>query len=385
MPLLFALGCSGPTLHSDLKEDPQILLRKWTFSTHGSFEAGDHGAEYSNPVVVGNTLVFGSRSMGLTTLYPALKQQKWNLPIPGGVVSELAVDHDSVYFGGGDGFLYSVNLETRAVNWRYEIRNPIISRPTVSGGKVFITISDDTVYAFDATTGKWLWHYRRRSSPVATIYGASAPLIDGNEVIAGLSDGFLVTLSIDEGHLKHEIKLHHGNKFTDVNAHPVLENGIIYIPSYDGSLYALKRQGDEIVWKFDVGGSKDVVIEDQRLFLPASTGAIYSIQKNNAKINWKFELDKGTPTQIVVTDQYVIVGSSYQYLYVIDKNSGKGLYRYNVGYGSGFSGSPAFDPVTQHLYFLSASGNLYTFALRQPPKKIRHHGVTDPYRFMDKF
>ena len=145
--------------------------------------------------MVENTLVFGNRSIGLVSIYPSINQQRWVLPIPGGVISELSVDRGSVYFGGGDGFLYSVNLESGNVNWRYELRNSIVSRPTLSNGRLFITASDDTVYAFDAGTGKWLWHYRRRSSPFATILGASAPLIDGNEVLAGLSDGFLTSLS----------------------------------------------------------------------------------------------------------------------------------------------------------------------------------------------
>lgn len=374
-------GCSGHNLHPELKEDHHILVRKWTLSTHGPFDAGDHGTEYSNPVLVENTLVFGNRSVGLVSLYPTLNQQRWVLPIKGGVVSELTVDRESVYFGGGDGFLYSVNLENGRVNWRYEVRNPVVSRPTIHNGRLFLTTSDDTVYAFDAGTGKWLWHYRRRSAPMSTIYGASSPLVDGNEVLAGLSDGFLIALSLEEGKLKWEKKLHHGTKFTDVNAHPVLENGVIYIPSYDGSLYALKRQAGDVIWKFDVGGSKDIVIDEQKLYLPSSDGTIYCIQKNSSKVVWKFELDHGTPTQLVVTDKYILVGSSYQYFYVLDKNTGKGLYRYNVGSGSGFAGSPAFDPVSQRVYILSGSGNLYTFALRRPPKKIHPHGMTDPYEF----
>src|SRR5262249_15613224 len=126
---------------------------------------------------------------------------------------------------------------------------------------------------------------------------------------------------------------------------------------------------------------KDVVLDDQRIFLPSSNGTIYSLQKNNGKVLWKFELDHGTPTQLILTDKYVIVGSSHQYLYALDRNTGKGVYRFNAGYGSGFSGSPGFDAAHQRVYFLSGAGNLYAFALRQPPKKIRTHGTTDPYTF----
>ena len=378
---LMIAGCSGPNIHPELYADPHIMVSKWTLGTLQPLEAGDRGTEYANPILIDNVLIFGNRHVGLVSMYPIINQTRWVLPIKGGIVSELTVDHGSVFFGGGDGFLYSVNIDNGRVNWRYDVRNPAISRPTVSAGRIFVTSTDDTVYAFDAGTGKWLWHYRRRSSPSATIFGASQPLIDGNEVLVGLSDGFLVALSLTDGQLKWEKKLHQGTKFTDVDAHPVLENGIIYVPSYDGALYALKRQGGDILWRYDAGGSKEVVLDDQKIYLPSSDGSVYALQKSNSKVLWKFNLDRGTPTRLVVTDQYIIVGSSFQYLYVIDKNTGKGLYRYNVGYGSGFAGSPAYDPAEQRVYLLSGSGNLYAFAITQPHPKTRAHGRTEAWEF----
>lgn len=380
--LLLVTACSGRNLHPELTDDPHILVRDWTMKAHGPYEAGVRGTEYSNPILIDDTLIFGNQSTGLIAMYPKLNQQRWVLPIRHGVLSELATDNSSIYFGGGDGFFYSVNAETGRVNWRYEIRNPIVSQPTVAAGRVFVTTTDDAIYAFDAGTGKWLWHYRRRSSEVATILGASSPLVDGQEVLAGLSDGFLVALSINDGQLKWERKLHQGTKFTDVDAHPVLQNGTIYIPSYDGALYSLKRQDGEILWRFDAGGAKRVVIDENRLFFPSSDGSVYALDKDSAKQIWRFELDGGAPTRLVVTDRYVIVGSSFQYLYVIDKTTGRGLYRFNVGYGSGFSGSPAFDPNGQRLYFLSDGGNLYAFHVRPAPTRIWPHGAADPYEFL---
>ncbi len=387
MPLLglglgaFLVGCSGHQIHPELFSDSKVMVRKWTLPTHGPFEMGDHGTEYSNPIMNQNTLIFGNRSFGVIAVYPLMNQQRWSLKIRGGVVSELALDENSVYFGGGDGFLYSVNAETGKVNWKYELRNDIVSRPTLSGGRLFVTTSNDVVYALDAGSGKWLWHYRRRTSNGTSIYGASAPLVDGSEVIVGMSDGFVVSLSLEEGVLKWERKIHPGTKFTNVNAHPALEEGVVYIPSYDGALYALKRTNGEVIWRFDAGGSKDVVIDHQRLFLPSSDGAIYCLQKANGKILWKFELDSGVPTQLASTDKYIIVGSSYQYLYLIDKNTGKGVYRFDAGFNSGFSGSPWFDSAQQRVYILSGAGNLYSFQMRKPLKKDFPHGMLDPYVF----
>ena len=362
--VFLASACSGPQIHKDLSADPQIMTRSWTRSSQVSFLAGDHGNEFSHPVVSDNTLIFGNQTSGLVSLYPHSNQQRWVVPIKDGVLSELAIGQNSVFFGGGDGYFYSVDVNTGRVNWRYEIRNSVASRPALSGGRVFVTTLDDTVYALDAGTGKWLWHYRRRSVPLATIMGASSPLVDQNEVIVGLSDGFLVGLSLEEGHLKWERRLHFGSKFTDVNAHPTLDQGIIYIPSYDGALYALQRTSGNILWRFDAGGSRDVTVDGQRLILPSSDGNVYALQKENGKVLWKFPLDSGTPTRVAVTEDYVIVGSSYRYLYVIDKNTGQGLYRFNAGHNSGFRGAPVYDATHQRVYVLSGAGNLYAFQLK---------------------
>ncbi|OFZ21729.1 MAG: hypothetical protein A2X94_15695 [Bdellovibrionales bacterium GWB1_55_8] len=365
----FGAGCSGRNIHSDLGDDSAVLRRLWTRPAYEYFgdvpNASSHGAEYSNPVLVENTLIVGTRA-GLISIYPSLNQQRWVLPIPNGVTGELVVDRGNVYFGGGDGFFYSASVETGRVNWRYELRNPVTSRPTVSGGRVFVTASDDTVYAFDAGTGKWLWHFRRRSSASATIRGASSPLVEGQEVLVGLSDGFLVALSVHDGQLSWERRLHQGTKFTDVDAHPVLESNVLYVPSYDGSLYSLKHPGGDILWRFDAGASKKVELEEQSIYLPSSDGNIYALQKSNAKVVWKFELDGGVPTQLILTEKYVIVGSSFQYLYVIDKTTGKGVYRFNGGHGSGFSGAPVYDRPSRKLYVLSTAGNLYAFSLAAP-------------------
>lgn len=340
------------------------IERKWSIPTRRSnISDGDRGGEYSNAILFENTLIFGATQRGLLSLYVNNHQFRWELPIAGGVFSELYLDKGTVYFGGGDGNLYAVNAETGRIVWQYSLRNPQISKPVVKGGRLFVTASDDSLYAFDAATGKWLWHYRRRSSQSATILGASQPLVDGNEVIAGFSDGYVAGINLDDGQLKWEKKVHQGSKFTDVDAHPVLDEGVLYIPSYDGSLNVLRRQGQEILWRMDSGASHAVVTDGSNLYYPSSDGFIYSLVKSNGKQNWKFELDGGVPTEIVIAERYVIVGSSHRYLYILDKSSGRLLSRFDVGYGSGFNSSPVYNNDRKEVYILSGGGNLMAFKL----------------------
>lgn len=374
-------GCSGRNIHTELSADPSVLVRQWARPTRSSFIAGERDAEYSNAVISENTLIFGNQSIGLISIYPMMNQVRWILPITDGIHSRVAVSGGTAFFGANDGFLYAVDAENGRVKWKYEVRNPLISQPTVAAGRLYITTSDDTVMAFDAGTGEWLWHFRRRSSLSATIHGASQPLIDGNEVITGFSDGFLVGISVNDGKLKWEKKLHQGVKFTDVDAHPILESGIIYVPSYDGALYALDRKSQQVLWRYDAGGGQQVVLEGNVLYLSSSDGYVYAIQKNSGKVIWKFELDRGVPTQAVVTEKHVIFGSSFQYLYAVDKSTGKGLYRYNVGYGCGFYGVPIYDQSKRRLYLLSGEGILYAFSTI--PSNLKHfrHAVAKPYIF----
>lgn len=378
-----AVGCVSRPIHRTEGLDPDLLKRNWTLQTAFDLrDVGDRGVEYSNPIIHEKTLVFGNRSVGLIALYPTINQQRWVLPIPGGVVSPLSVDQDWVYFGGGDGFLYCVSLETGRVQWRYELKNPQLSRPTVSQGRVLVTSADDGVYALDAATGKWLWQYRRKSAAPATIRGASAPFVDGQQVLVGLSDGFLVALTLADGSLRWERKLHSGSKFTDVDAEVVPDRDRIFVPSYDGALYCLRRTTGEVLWRFDAGGSRTVTLVGGRLFLPSSDGNVYALEPESGKLVWKFELDGGVPTQVVVTEHTAVVGSSFQYLYVLNVENGQLLSRFNSGWGSGFSGNLAYDQKQRRLYALSMGGNLYAFTLQQPDwQRQRKLGQSHPYRF----
>jgi outer membrane protein assembly factor BamB len=377
--LLLAVGsfaCAGRNIHRDLKADTKILTRGWTFPTHSLYDAGQRGFEYSNAVSFENTVIFGNSSTGVTSLYPGLLRVRWTFPVKNGVVSELAVDRTNVYFAAGDGNLYCLSAETGKEIWRYELKQNLASKPTLAGRRLFVTSADDTLHSLDAGTGKMLWSYKRRTPQTTTIHAASSPLVDGNEVIAGMSDGFIVAVSLEEGTLKWERKLQISQKFTDVDASPILNGDAILIPSYDGALYSLKRQGGEVLWRFDAGGARKVTLDDKTIFLPSSDGAVYALSRESGKQLWKFEIDRGTPTQITTTDRYAIFASSHQYLYVVDKETGKGLYRYNVGDGSGFSSNPLYEAKNRAIYALSMAGNLYQFKIREPNAKD-----PDAYRF----
>lgn len=366
MSLLLA-SCAGANLRPDFQASEPVFQREWSVSTRIRENlAGERGVEFSNPLIWENTLLFGTSEAGLVAIYPSLGgQTRWVLPVRDGIASEMTLQGNLLYFGGADGFLYCVNPENGRVVWRYEVKSPRISKPTVFGGKVLVTTSDDVVFALDAATGRWIWHYHRTSAGAASIHGASQPWTDGNRVLVGMSDGYLVSLGIADGKLEAEKKLTTRTKFTDIDAGVVPDgSSVIYVPSYDGELYALKRDTLETLWRYDSGGTRSVSIDGETLYLASSDGKIHALKKSSGKLLWKFEMDGGTPTPMVMTEKNIIVGSSYQFLYAIKKTDGTLQDRWNVGYGSGFAGSMAYDASKRTLYAVSGAANLYSFKVR---------------------
>ncbi|MFN7685557.1 MAG: PQQ-binding-like beta-propeller repeat protein [Oligoflexia bacterium] len=364
--LLIGAGCSGPELRRGFKPKAPVFERQWSIATRQRpNEAGERGVEYSNAVVFENTVIFGTSEAGLVALYPELGgATRWALPIKGGVTNEIHLHGPFLYFGAADGQFYCVNVETGQVQWRYELKNPKISKPTFHGNKLFITTTDNAVLAFEATTGRNLWIYRRKIPEGATVHGASQPWTDGAELLAGMSDGYLVVLDAVDGRVKSEKRLTNRTKFTDIDGSPVLNGQVFYVGSYDGELYALKKGSLDILWKIEAGAGRSVVIDSGTLYVASSDRKVRAVDPASGKVLWSFEMDGGAPTQPIVTERWVIVGSSYQYLYALDRKTGELQDRWNVGYGSGLSGNLLYDAKQKMLYLVSGAANLYTLRVR---------------------
>ena len=347
----------------DSKTKTEVLSRQWTYSVEPvSSSLKIPGMEYISPVLFENSLVFGSNRYGLISLYPKILREKWKLPVANGVVSPIEINTNRAFFTGGDGNLYAVSLETGKEVWNYPLRNPVSSKPTVDGNDLFIVTSDDALVSLESGTGKWQWSYRRRNVSGPTIHGASKPLVIGDAVWVGFADGALVALTRKEGKVLWEKQLNTGKRFGSVNAEFLLSDHRVYVPAYDGALYVLDDKTGTTIWAREgLGGSKKVTLKDGVVYASSSTGILYALDAKTGKDLWKFEMDSGIPSDVAVLAHHVIVSSTSEYIYAVDKTNGNLSYRYQVGFGSGFSGGITLDPVRNWIYVLSRGGNLMAF------------------------
>jgi outer membrane protein assembly factor BamB len=95
-----------------------------------------------------------------------------------------------VYLGSSDQYIYALDAATGAQRWRFQTGDRIVSAPTVTNGVVYVasTESDHHVYALDAKTGALRWRYEI-SGPYF------APVAANGLAYVASSDGFLYALN----------------------------------------------------------------------------------------------------------------------------------------------------------------------------------------------
>jgi outer membrane protein assembly factor BamB len=72
---------------------------------------------------------------------------------------------------------------------------------------------------------------------------------------------------------------------------PIVQNGIVYIGSEDGYLYAIEEQSGKIHWKFKTGGAvhSSPAIFKNLIYIGSFDGYYYAIDTKTGHLKWKFK------------------------------------------------------------------------------------------------
>lgn len=108
-------------------------------------------------------------------------------------------------------------------------------------------------------------------------------------------------------------------------ASPVIANGILYIGSTDGKLYALDAKQWGIKWVFDAGDAirYSAVVLGDRVYFSARNNKVYALDaKTGAKL-WEFKSKNWMDAPPIVVDNKVYVGAFRSTIYVLNARTGE--------------------------------------------------------------
>jgi outer membrane protein assembly factor BamB len=320
--------------------------------------------EFASAVSDGTRVFVGSSAKVLWAFSARDGAILWNRPLGGAVSGRpLSVgDTGMVYVGADDGALYAFDAASGDQKWLYHAHGPIASQPVYANESLYFTSGENRVYALDARSGKWLWQYDREAPESFTIRGYPSPLVVGNKVYVGFSDGYLACLSASGGDVAWARSLAgDATRFMDVDSTPLYYRDTLYVSAIATGVYALDPKDGSTRWKYDVEGATSVRARGQRLYFTAAKAGLHALDLEGHLL-WRQALAEGgelsAPT---VVGPYVLASSSKGGTYVADGRSGR-LYQYFAP-GHGVTSEATSDG--RQVYVLSNAGYFYALALNK--------------------
>lgn len=152
----------------------------------------------------------------------------------------------TLFFGTGDGKVYSLEAASGAVLWSKKACDYISGSATVQNGVVYI-YGNDGLYALRAKNGAQKWKLAIPGYTSFTDFDPT-PYVKNGTVYVGCTNGNIYAVDTANGAIKWTASSRTGAGFC---SSATMENSILYIGCSDSSLYAVDAASGSIKWRFD--------------------------------------------------------------------------------------------------------------------------------------
>ena len=277
---------------------------------------------------------------------------------------------------------FAVDLKNGGLLWRYpsnkDNSKQVYAAPATDDGLVVVGDYDGQLTALDQTNGTKKWEFNGASDR----YIGSALISDGM-VYAPNSDHYLYALDT-EGNLEW--------KFEGVGPNwtkPLADENMIYLASMDHNFYAFDKDfsQDDLVnaedgsktlltnakWNIDLEMAVvgDPVLEDGVAYVVTIEGRLFAIDVKSEKLLWSFN-DNGNLGAVwgapVVTDEAIFVGDAEGNIHAVNVVDGSALWPSPFFAGGKVIGSGA--AYQEGAVFATDEGKIFMINLNKEPKTI---------------
>lgn len=287
-------------------------------------------------------------------------QIKWTTQLKHNLVSGPTIANGYIAVGTSNSSLVLLNQADGKKLWQNKVSGEILSPPAITHKKVIAKTIDGKVYAFNAADGKQVW-ISEHGSPSLVLKASSSPVVVGNLVLIGFSDGKMDAIDVNTGRVVWQRSIAYASgssdveRLVDIDADPIVEGDVAYLASYQGYIGALSLSSGQFIWRKPGSVYKNMLSSGNTLYISDSHDVLWSLNKQNGQVNWKQKVLKARGlTEPALVGKDLVVGDKTGYLHFIDAQTGEMLGRYKAS--SGVSISPSV--VGRRLYVLTDNGLL---------------------------
>ena len=359
------LSLSGYTMY----DGPDTSDLAWSWATGKGIQ--------SSPAIVDGVLYFSTLDGQLIARNAEDHSPVWTTYVASPIHSSPAVAEGKVYFLAENGYLYALNTVDGSQAWSTYIGNGgwDWSSPAVHNGNVFIATSAGNVTSLNGGTGIPNWSTYIGGSPNSMIAVANGKVYSGTHNFDN-SAPTLVALNEADGSIAwtYDYYLYHGGVTGMINCNGVAVadgDGDGYLEVYFGihNWYGTGPQAiclDEATgaeeWAVSIGGNSTSTpaIHEGVIFIGSDDGNVYALDATaSGAVLWTYSTGDSVWASPAVADGKVYVGSLNHWFYALDEQTGSLVWSYYTGSTSRLVSSPA---VADGMVFVcDEEGEIFAF------------------------
>jgi outer membrane protein assembly factor BamB len=318
------------------------------------------------PFVAGERVFVADRS-GAVRAYTLDKgEQLWHAKTRVAISAGPGGGDGLMVVGSSDADLIALDAETGEERWRTAGSSEVLSVPLIYRGIVVVQTVDGYLAGLDASSGERLW-VQGRTVPVLTLRGTSTALVEGGAVIAGFANGKITALDIKSGAPLWEavVAVPSGRselqRMVDVDANPVVRDGVLYVVSFQGQMAAVGLQNGRLLWNRDMSAYAGIAVDAGQVYVTDENSEVWALDRDTGASLWKQSaLRRRALTGPTVAGGYVAVGDFAGYVHLLARLDGSIVGRVKVD-SKGILAPPV--ALGDRLLVLGAGGKLVLYQL----------------------
>jgi outer membrane protein assembly factor BamB len=183
---------------------------------------------------------------GVVTLDATLVTPLWVHKTGGNLYAAPVVAGESLYVGGVDHLMRSLDTATGDKHWAYDAGRPIFATPALDADNLYFPTLNNQLVALNQQTGTALW-----SDTKVNFFGGSnnydiitTPVLNNGVLSFGSNDNYLYLYNTDGSQMISEWLT------SNITGSSALADNTIFFGAWDGYFYAYPASGDVLAWKY---------------------------------------------------------------------------------------------------------------------------------------
>ncbi|HJR55374.1 MAG TPA: PQQ-binding-like beta-propeller repeat protein [Rhizomicrobium sp.] len=214
---------------------------------------------------------------------------------PAGMGGGVAFNDGKLYVTSGWGFLVCMDAATGRELWRRDFGIPIVNAPVVTGGRIFVTTTDNHFYALAENDGRSLWE-NQAITESANLLTSTSAAVAGDVVVAPFSSGELNAYRVQNGQNMWSDVLSRSGTVTQLSeidaiaGRPVIDRDMVFAMSQSGVVVGIHLSTGDRAWSKQVGGIQTPWVAGDYVYVITNNAELLCLTRKEGKVRWVHQL-----------------------------------------------------------------------------------------------